>query len=216
MPRPENPELKNEILAQARGLFRAKGYRATSYADIARAAGTTKGLLQYYFPRKDQIATTLMTEVLERAQAALGYVEPPEPGSAEACRQLYRIGQLFFGYLLEGGAYARFLQDITSDLDLVEDVLAFNIGWALGYAQLAEHAGEREVVEGIVMTMGGFYALLHYDLTHGFQMDVRRHLRVVMREFMHATGFSEAEETQALDDTEFADAELRRALARMR
>lgn len=215
MSRPENPELKNEILTQARELFRAKGYRATSYADIAKAAGTTKGLLQYYFPKKDQLATALMTQVLERAREVLGYANPPEQGDASAYQQLYRIGQLFFGYLLQDGRYARFLKDVTSDLDLVETVLVFDLSWAMDYARLANRTGESQIAESVVMTMGGFYALLHYDLAHGLKMDVRRHLRVVMREFMVATGFSDVEANTALDGAEFTDDELERALTAM-
>lgn len=214
MPRPENPELKDEILAQARRLFRAKGYRAASYAEIAKAAGTTKGLVQYYFPKKDQLATTVMVQVLDASRAVLGYAQAPAPGDRAAHRQLYRIGRLFFGYLLEAG-YAQFLQDVTSDLDLVETVLAFNLNWALGYAQLEGLSQEREVVESVVMTMGGFYSLLHYDLAHGLAMDVPRRLRTVMREFAVATGVEGAEADAVLDAAEFGAGEFECALEAM-
>lgn len=218
MPRPENAELKNEILAQARELFREKGYRATSYAEIAAAAGTTKGLLQYYYPKKDQLAYALMTQVLERARAVLGYDDQPASLAAadtEVYQQLYRIGQLFFDYLLGKGGYTKFLQDVTSDFDLVGSVLAFDLNWALEYAQLGDRANDREIVESVVMTMGGFYALLHYDLGHDLQMDVQRRLRVVMREFMVATGVSDRVASEALDAAEFTPGELENALKRM-
>ncbi|WP_232840151.1 MULTISPECIES: TetR/AcrR family transcriptional regulator [Nocardia] len=50
------------ILDAAEQLFAAQGFDATATAAIASAAGVPKGLVFYYFPTKDSILSTLMTE----------------------------------------------------------------------------------------------------------------------------------------------------------
>lgn len=215
MPRPVNQQLRAEILKQASALFRERGYRAASYSDIADAAGTTKGHLQYYFRKKEELACAVMAGVLERAQEALGIDEPRHDGSAETYAQLYRIGQTYFSYLLGPGGYRLFLRDVTADMDLSEDVLTFNMGWALSFAGLSGRSSEREVTEAVVLSMGGFYSLLHYDLEHGLDMDVRRRLLEVVLEFMCALGGSRQESREVLERARLSDAELKTALGRM-
>ena len=216
MPRPENPELRAKIVDCACELFRTRGYKATSYADLASAAGITKGLLQYHFPKKDQLATQVMIRVLEKAITALGIVEPAAAHSAEAYRDLYRIGQAYLAYLLASGGYKLFLRDIDSNLDLVDTVLAFTMNWALQYAQDSDRAADNAVLESVVMTMGGFYSLLHYNIAHGREMDVAQHLGTVMRKVMAALGFAKQEIAEALDDAELSAEEREQLVAAMK
>ena len=53
---------REEILNTALRLFAAKGYRATTIADIASATGTAHGLVYHYFRSKDE----LLAAILER------------------------------------------------------------------------------------------------------------------------------------------------------
>lgn len=216
MPRPENPELVNEIVNQADALFRKRGYRAASYSKIAEAAGTTKGLMQYHFKKKDELACTVMARALDRAADALGYEQRPQTASLQSFEQLYRIGQVYFAYLLHENGYRLFLQDIVSDFALVDRVLAFNLSWALDYAYLSEKAADRAVVESVVMSMGGFYSLVHYDLVHDGCTDVRLHLRSVVHNVMCALGYEEREAARTLDAARLSDDELARTLTAMR
>lgn len=216
MPRPENPKLREKIIDCACELFRERGYKATSYADLAAAAGITKGLLQYHFPKKDQLATEIMVRVLNKAIAALNIEQPTTAHSARAYRDLYRIGQVHFAYLLAPNSYELFLRDIVSNLDLVDTVLAFNLDWALQYAQDGNRAAEDTVLESVVMTMGGFYSLLHYNIAHGRKMNVTRHLGTVMRKVMEALGFSKREIAEALDGAELTESQQKQLVAAMR
>ncbi|WP_040792685.1 TetR/AcrR family transcriptional regulator [Nocardia paucivorans] len=50
------------ILDAAERLFAAQGFDATSTAAIAAAAGVPKGLIFYYFPTKEAILSTLISE----------------------------------------------------------------------------------------------------------------------------------------------------------
>lgn len=46
---------KQSLVAAATALWRANGYAATTVADICRAAGVSKALFYFYFPRKEDV-----------------------------------------------------------------------------------------------------------------------------------------------------------------
>ncbi|MCK9901608.1 TetR/AcrR family transcriptional regulator [Frankia sp. Cpl3] len=48
-------ETKRVLIQAALSLWRANGYATTTVADICRAAGVSKGLFYFYFPRKEDI-----------------------------------------------------------------------------------------------------------------------------------------------------------------
>ncbi|MGH9138222.1 MAG: TetR/AcrR family transcriptional regulator [Acidimicrobiales bacterium] len=51
---------RGELLAAAKGVFAAKGFHATTMADVAQAAGTSYGSLYWYFDSKDALFHALM------------------------------------------------------------------------------------------------------------------------------------------------------------
>jgi len=48
-------ETKRSLVAAAMALWRANGYAGTTVADICRAAGVSKALFYFYFPRKEDV-----------------------------------------------------------------------------------------------------------------------------------------------------------------
>src|SRR2546423_11969418 len=48
-------ETKRSLVAAAMALWRTNGYANTTVADICRAAGVSKALFYFYFPRKEDI-----------------------------------------------------------------------------------------------------------------------------------------------------------------
>jgi AcrR family transcriptional regulator len=48
-------ETKRSLVAAAMALWRAHGYSRTTVADICRAAGVSKALFYFYFPRKEDV-----------------------------------------------------------------------------------------------------------------------------------------------------------------
>src|SRR3982074_3029369 len=46
---------KQSLVAAATALWRANGYARTTVADICRAAGVSKALFYFYFPRKEDV-----------------------------------------------------------------------------------------------------------------------------------------------------------------
>ncbi|MCD8317095.1 MAG: TetR/AcrR family transcriptional regulator, partial [Eggerthellaceae bacterium] len=64
MGRPKNTELKKRIEETAFRLFTEYGYDKTSYSMIARECGISKNLVQYYFKKKELLATSFMETVI--------------------------------------------------------------------------------------------------------------------------------------------------------
>src|SRR4029077_1664621 len=48
-------ETKRSLVQAAMALWRANGYARTTVADICRAAGVSKALFYFYFPRKEDV-----------------------------------------------------------------------------------------------------------------------------------------------------------------
>ncbi|KXW74217.1 TetR/AcrR family transcriptional regulator [Mycolicibacterium phlei] len=90
------------IVAKARDLFVAKGYRGTSVADVARAAGVAGNAVHWYFPTKDDLFAAVLDSLyadLERAAAAVD--GPPK----QRLVQVWDSNQRFRG--LHRDAYER-------------------------------------------------------------------------------------------------------------
>ncbi|MEU1694970.1 TetR/AcrR family transcriptional regulator [Streptomyces hirsutus] len=89
------------LLDSALGLFRAKGYAATTVDDIAAAAGTTRVTFYAYFPSRSDLMRALIGELNEklervdspaRRSTARRLVEVVQDGSREAITEwLYDI-----------------------------------------------------------------------------------------------------------------------------
>lgn len=60
MARKRNEAERERLLQVAYKLMTEQGFENTSLSDIAKAANITKSLVQYYFPAKEIIATTLI------------------------------------------------------------------------------------------------------------------------------------------------------------
>ncbi len=59
---------RRRILRSAEELFRAQGFEATTTRDVAQAAGIATGTLFNYFPTKEAIVISLLSEALDDAQ----------------------------------------------------------------------------------------------------------------------------------------------------
>lgn len=62
---------KHRIVEAARGLFYHKGIAVTSVANVADAAGVSKGNLTYYFPTKDALIAAVVEARSERISGVL-------------------------------------------------------------------------------------------------------------------------------------------------
>jgi AcrR family transcriptional regulator len=67
---PQGQDRKAEIVAEAERLFAERGFTNTRMADIAEAAGVTKGLLYWYFENKQALLAEIVLDMRSRLQAA--------------------------------------------------------------------------------------------------------------------------------------------------
>lgn len=78
---------RTEIVRAAAVLFREKGYRRTSLADIAEAVGADRASLYYYFSSKDQILYEAVTPIVLRNTAIAEAIrDSAEPAPAKLRR----------------------------------------------------------------------------------------------------------------------------------
>ena len=68
---PQRKTDREALLAEAETLFRQKGYRNTTMADIAKATGLLKGSLYYYFPSKEDLALAILARVGEELRSSV-------------------------------------------------------------------------------------------------------------------------------------------------
>jgi AcrR family transcriptional regulator len=78
---------RRRLLDAARALFTSQGFETAATRDIAHAAGTASGTLFNYFPSKEAIAVTLVSEALETAHA--DFLKRPRPTALE--EQLFAL-----------------------------------------------------------------------------------------------------------------------------
>jgi TetR/AcrR family transcriptional regulator, cholesterol catabolism regulator len=79
---------RTALLKAAADCFREKGYEAARIDDVAEAAGIDRATLYYYFPNKQQLFRTLITEALEERVAAASAIADGEGSAPEKLRAL--------------------------------------------------------------------------------------------------------------------------------
>lgn len=89
MPRPRT-DIRPRVLEAARELFAASGVDATSLRSIAKAAGTSIGMIYYYFPNKDDLFLAVVEEVYAGLLSDLEAALRAHSDFAGCVRELYR------------------------------------------------------------------------------------------------------------------------------
>jgi len=94
MPRPKS-DIDVRILHAARERFLNQGVDGASLRAIAKDAGTSIGMVYYYFPTKDDLFLAVVEEVYERVVSELSAALGSDVPVVERIRRLYeRIGRL--------------------------------------------------------------------------------------------------------------------------
>jgi AcrR family transcriptional regulator len=89
MARPRS-DIEPRILRAARARFLADGVDNASLRHIARDAGTSIGMIYYYFPTKDDLFFAVVEEVYEQLLADLERELAPAGSTRDRLRRVYR------------------------------------------------------------------------------------------------------------------------------
>lgn len=107
-------ERRRQLLAAGERVFTERAYDDVSMADIARAAGISKGLLYHYFPSKRD----LFVATLEAAAAELRELTEPDP-SLPVAEQLARSIDAYLAWIEDHAAsYAKLIESQSGTDDV--------------------------------------------------------------------------------------------------
>ena len=106
-----------KIMDAAFVLIARKGYESTSIAEIASAAGVSKGLLYNYFKSKQDLVEKLVTNAVDRADAGMEELIADDPAVT-----FENIIRRLFKELKERPEYFRLMFELTFRIDQFEFV----------------------------------------------------------------------------------------------
>jgi TetR/AcrR family transcriptional repressor of uid operon len=133
---------RDQIIAAAAECFARSGYHATTMADIAEAAGVSKGTPYLYFPSKEALFIALYEEwncgLAARIDAAVGDLPEPVPPSPRAV--LAAVASAIAAHVLHNPQTCRVLMEATT-LAAYEPAIAAKVQ--------ASNAGSRDQLTGL-------------------------------------------------------------------
>jgi AcrR family transcriptional regulator len=107
---------RDQIIAAAAECFARSGYHATTMADIAEAAGVSKGTPYLYFPSKEALFIALYEEwdcgLSARVDAAVGAL--PEPARPSPRDVLAAVASAIAAHVLDNPQTCRVLMEATT------------------------------------------------------------------------------------------------------
>lgn len=160
-------KVRADIVAAANQLFYRKGFRATSFADIAVDAGIPKGNFYFHFKTKDALLDAVIDDRLGRLQAQLETWRNDIADPRERLRRAVRMIENDQSNLLEYGCpigtliaeliktHARQKAHLAKMLDLIEAWMTEQIE-QLSY----EPANARQIARRFVRNMQGAAVLI--------------------------------------------------------
>jgi AcrR family transcriptional regulator len=160
-------ERRRQLLEAGARVFTERSYDDASMAEVARAAGISKGLLYHYFPSKRD----LFVATLEAAAAELQEITEPDP-SLPVAEQLVSALDAYLGWIDEhSDSYAKLMESASGSDDVrsyMAQVRAGTVERMLdGVVKGGDPAAVRTALHGFLWFMDGACLdwLAHRDLT---------------------------------------------------
>ncbi len=119
---------RQDILGAAKSLFVKKGFAATSLADIAEAAGISRGGMYFYYRNKEEILGDLCEQEVEASVAYLS--KALEVPASNPHLTLQAILAYYIKYLVENPdstAISQLLMDVSLRNEDIHKILARNM-----------------------------------------------------------------------------------------
>jgi AcrR family transcriptional regulator len=163
----QTDERRRQLLEAGARVFTERSYDDASMAEVARAAGISKGLLYHYFPSKRD----LFVATLEAAAAELQEITQPDPDLPPA-EQLITALDAYLGWIDEhADSYAKLLESASGSDDVrsyMAQVRASTVERMLGTLVTGgDPAAVRTALHGFLWFMDGACLdwLAHRDLS---------------------------------------------------
>src|SRR3954453_11782962 len=110
----QTDERRRQLLEAGARVFTARSYDDASMAEVARAAGISKGLLYHYFPSKRD----LFVATLEAAAAELREITEPDP-SLPVPEQLVSVLDRYLAWIDDhADSYAKLMESASGSDDV--------------------------------------------------------------------------------------------------
>lgn len=179
---------KKDIIRRAAfGLLMSKGFSKTSYSDIAEASGCTRALVQYYFPKKEELLNEFISRLI-----VLSDMHLVNRGlKTDSCFiDFYVTGYMHFYFLLENSAILPLTRDVIARRAHSQTALSLMVDWTTRYEELA-NKNPTDITAAVFMSVGGAYEYIAYQLDSGKSVDIPLLLERTIGSFMHLLGFDE-------------------------
>lgn len=148
-------------------LFKENGYKLTSYSLIAEECGLGRPLVQYYFPKKEDLAADFILRVLEEISNVMGMAPS---GARQAQTYLMQFGQTYYAFLLKDESMRRLTYDLLTSRQVTSRVIETNAIYSVPILERDTPEAERNI-EASIAAVGGVYELMFRWLEQGKQLD---------------------------------------------
>ena len=183
------------LLNAAFELFKKKGYEETTYQDIADAIGTTRTIVQSYFPKKTRITEEIFNDMMGCAfesveETGLEFDTPPQALS-KAC-------QIFLGYLLHDDGMRHFTMTTLAVRDGTTKNIITDIEWIKDFCGNM-FDNEELLAVAYTMSLGGAYEIIYRCLCNDLPIEVKPLSDFTIRAFLAIVGQQGLEEKKLLE-----------------
>lgn len=164
MPCKRNEEAVNRICNAARDIMMTRGYEAMTYSELAQKTGLPRGTVQYYFPKKEELAKSFMGTVAavatQMAQKILG-------DNAPAVAVIYATAQIVVAFYYSTPGLRKFMLDISTDRRLQHAVSPDWNDWIREISGKDDLALAKGQIDTLSMATGAVHEMHYIYLSEG-------------------------------------------------
>lgn len=197
MAAPRNDEERERIYRAAVELFLQQGFSKTSYAAIADACGTSKSMVQHYFPKKELFIDRYFAQILDGLnERAVELADDPDDVLEVFCL----MGLMHFSQLLDADEMRALADDIVESRALTNSIVAAERTWAR--ERLSERKGTVSAADALTVSLGGAYELIYQYRQQGAPLSAGYVERAAIVPFALTMGFDRGRTEAVLEACE--------------
>ncbi len=143
-------------------LFRVNGFAKTSYSAIARRSGCGRPLVQYHFPKKDDLLVEFISDVMTEIDLELSSELRVSPNNPQ---RTLLFGQIYYATLLLDEGMRTLALDMLGNRDITTRIIRANAEATVpAESDEAQHA---LTLRASALATGATYELLYTALKDG-------------------------------------------------